>query len=242
MGIGVFEYIFVALVCFFASFVQGTSGFGSALVAMPLLLMVLPARTATPLCVLMGVIITVDLTRRLYRHVDRVGVLLLSAGCLPGIAVGIYLLGNWNDALMRRLLGVVLACYAAWALFVRVPKVTIGRVWGLVAGLATGILGAALSTGGPPAIIYCTLQTWDRDRMKATLSAFFFFTGSVTVMAHWMAGFTTATVLKLFVVSIVPVLLGTWLGTVVYNRMSEHGYVRVLLSLLLIAGLLLVIS
>ena len=142
-------YIIVAAICFFASFVQGTSGFGSALVAMPLLIMVLPAAMATPLCVLMGVIITVDLTIRLRRHVDTAGVMLLTAGCLPGIATGIYLLGNADDVIMRRLLGSVLAVYAAWSLCIRIPRVKIHRAWGIAAGFMAGTLGAALSTGGP---------------------------------------------------------------------------------------------
>ena len=232
----------VASICFFASFVQGTSGFGSALVAMPLLIMVLPAKMATPLCVLMGVIITVDLTVRLRQHVDRTGVLLLTVGCLPGIAAGIYLLGNSDDVIMRRLLGGVLAAYACWALFVRLPRLTLHRAWGVAAGFAAGTLGAALSTGGPPAIIYCTLLGWERDRLKATLSAFFLITSVFTVTAHWAAGFTTPAVMKLFGASALPVLAGTWLGTAMYNRMSERGYIKVLLSLLLAAGLLLVIS
>ena len=235
-------YITTAAVCFFASFVQGTSGFGSALVAMPLLILLMPAVMATPLCVLMGTIITVDLTIRLRRHVDRAGVMLLTAGCLPGIATGIYLLGNANDLIMRRMLGSVLAGYAAWSLFVRVPGVKLGRLWGIAAGFTAGTLGAALSTGGPPAIIYCTLLKWDRHRLKATLSAFFLVTSLFTVTAHWLAGFTTPAVLKLFGASALPILAGTWLGTAVYNRMSEHGYIRILLCLLLAAGLLLVIS
>lgn len=239
---GIIEYANVAAICFLGSFVQGTSGFGSALIAMPLLIMLLPARMATPLCVLMGLIITIDLTVRMRRHVDWHNVLVLTTGCLPGIAAGIYLLGVCDDILMRRLLGAVLACYAGYALFIRLPQIRLGGVWGVTAGFAAGTLGAALSTGGPPAIIYCTLMGWRRNRLKATLSAFFLVTSLVTVAAHWAAGFTTHAVLKLFGVSIAPVLAGTWLGTALYNRISEHGYIKILLCLLLGAGLLLVFS
>ncbi len=238
----IFDYVIIATICFFASFVQGTSGFGSALIAMPLLIMVLPARTATPLCVLMGSIITVDLTIRLRRYVAWGTVLLLSAGCMPGIAAGVYLLGNSDNIIMRRLLGLVLASYSVYALFIRLPRITLHPGWGVAAGFTAGALGASLSTGGPPAIVYCTLKGWGRDRFKATLSAFFLVTSLFTITAHWSAGFTTPAVLNLFAVSLLPVLAGTWFGTAVYNRISDRGYVKILLVLLLAAGLLLVIS
>ncbi len=237
-----YQYVLSALICLLASFVQGVSGFGSALVAMPLLMLIMPARMATPICVLMGVIITTDLTIRLRKHVDVKNMLVLSAGAVPGIFAGIYLLGHFDDQLLRRLLGVVLATYASWALFVKAPVLRLGRAWGAAAGFAAGALGAALSTGGPPVIIYCSLLGWNRDRLKATLSAFFLAASLVIVCAHVAAGFTTVTVLKLAGVNALPVLAGTWAGTALYNRMSEKGYIRLLLSLLLAAGLLLVIS
>ena len=236
------HYMLTAGVCLFASFVQGTSGFGSALVAMPLLITFLPARTATPLCILMGLIITTDLTIRLRKHVDWRQTGLLTLGCIPGIAAGIYLLGSCNDVMMRKLLGGVLAAYSTYALFIRLPQVNIASPWGIIAGFAAGTLGASLSTGGPPAIIYCTLQGWDRHRMKATLSAFFLITSLVTIPAHIAAGFTTASVLKLFAASALPVLAGTWLGSALYNRISQASYIKILLVLLLAAGLLLVFS
>ncbi len=236
------DCILPALICMFAAFVQGTSGFGSALVAMPLLVMIMPAKVATPLCVLMGTIITTDLTIRLRHHVDIKTVGIFTAGCIPGIAAGVYLLGNFDDELMRRLLGIVLASYASWALFIKLPVLNLSKAWGGFAGFAAGMLGASLSTGGPPVIVYCSLLGWSRDRMKATLSAFFLVASIIIVTAHFFGGFITGEVLEIFAVSALPVLVGTWAGTALYNRMSHHTYIRLLLTLLLMAGLLLVIS
>jgi uncharacterized membrane protein YfcA len=64
------HYIPVALISFAAGLVQGLSGFGSALVAMPLLLLFMPARVAAPFCILMGLVITLQLGIGLKKHLD----------------------------------------------------------------------------------------------------------------------------------------------------------------------------
>ena len=63
-------YFLIALIFLAAGFVQGISGFGSALVAMPLLALVVDVKTAVPLCVLNGLLITLFLTLRLKAHIN----------------------------------------------------------------------------------------------------------------------------------------------------------------------------
>jgi hypothetical protein len=63
-------YLAIAAISFLAGLVQGLTGFGSALVAMPLFLLFLDARTAVPLSILNGLIITVYLCLQLKRHLD----------------------------------------------------------------------------------------------------------------------------------------------------------------------------
>ncbi|MEG6550931.1 TSUP family transporter, partial [Desulfocurvibacter africanus] len=55
----------------FAGFTQGFAGFGSTLVALPLLGMVLDVRTAVPVGCLMALAINVVLVARLRSHVQR---------------------------------------------------------------------------------------------------------------------------------------------------------------------------
>ncbi|MEJ2690257.1 MAG: sulfite exporter TauE/SafE family protein, partial [Deltaproteobacteria bacterium] len=83
---------FYCLVFMLAAFTQGVTGFGSALVAVPLLSLFMDIRTVVPLSILYGLIVTLFLTYRMRRHVDRKRLLPLIIGCLPGIAVGCSLL------------------------------------------------------------------------------------------------------------------------------------------------------
>jgi len=235
-------YIHIALVFLCAAFVQGFSGFGSALVAMPLLLLFLNAKTAVPLCILNGLIITFFLSMRLKRHFNKKKILPLLAGCLPGIIIGTYFLKNANDIVIQSILGVILIVYSLFALILKPKPRHIRSAWAYAAGFATGVIGEAFSTGGPPAIIYTTLSNWTKDEIKATLTALFFTTGIIIAIAHAVSGITTIEVLRFFLASILPVVAGVAAGSALYGKVTKDSYIKALLVLLLILGVMLVLG
>ncbi len=239
LGFFLLELALVGLIALLAGFVQGLSGFGSALVAMPLLLQFLPARLATPFCILMGLVITLQLGISLKRHLDLKKIAPLFIGCLPGIACGTFLLKNADNLFIKKGLGLVLVVYSLFQLFVQPKSIKLKPWWGILAGFLTGLIGAAFSAGGPPTIIYTSLNQWNKDTIKATLTGFFFLTGIIIAVAHTAAGITSAPAVKLFVVSIPFVFSGTFIGTLAYRRLPHKGYLKLIYGLLLLMGLML---
>ncbi len=229
----------MAIIAFIAGFVQGLSGFGSALVAMPLLLQFLPARQATPFCILMGLVITTILSLGLRHHLDWKKIAPIFAGCIPGIALGTYCLKTLDNEIIKKSLGLILITYSIYNLVFQLRPKRLNPLWGVIAGLMTGVIGAAFSAGGPPTIIYTSLNQWNKNEIKATLSGFFFLTGILIAIAHAVAGIITKKVLVLFLVGLIPVTLGTQLGSKIYKALSHKSYLRLIYSLLLAMGLLL---
>ncbi len=225
------------LVCFAAAFTQGVTGFGSALVAVPLLCLFLPLQVVVPLTILNGVVITVYLSCRMWPHIDRRKVLPLALGCVPGILLGSWSLKSLDQELLRAGLGLLLVAYALFSLAGRRPFCHLSARWGLAAGFATGLIGAALSAGGPPAIVYTTMTGWSKDDIKATLSGFFTFTGASIALAHWFVGLTTGEVVRCWLVALPAVLGGVALGARVYERIDGRRYLRLVLWFLLFMGL-----
>ncbi|MEW6521771.1 MAG: sulfite exporter TauE/SafE family protein [Thermodesulfobacteriota bacterium] len=236
------QVYFIPLIFLAAGFTQGISGFGSALVAMPLLLLFLDARTAVPLCMLNGLIITAFLSLQLRRNVDWRKISPLLIGCLPGIYVGARFLKEADSNLIKLLLGVMLVSYALYNMFVKLRPARIAAGWPYVAGFCTGVIGSAFSAGGPPAIIYTTLTGWDKDDIKATLSVFFFTTGIIMAGAHALAGLTTRVVLGYFSLSAAFVLLGVMAGSFCYGKVARETYLKIILNLLVVMGGMLIFS
>ncbi|MCJ7602219.1 MAG: sulfite exporter TauE/SafE family protein, partial [Desulfobulbaceae bacterium] len=133
---------FIALIFLAAGFTQGVSGFGSALVAMPLLLLFIDAKTAVPLCMLNGLIITAFLSLQLRRHVDWRKISPLLIGCMPGIYVGARFLKEADSNLIKLLLGVMLVSYALYNMFCKLRPRRIAPFWPYIAGFFTGVIGS----------------------------------------------------------------------------------------------------
>lgn len=225
-----------------AGFVQGLTGFGSALVAIPLLSFILDIKTAVPLCMLNGLIITSYLAITLRRHLDRNKIMPLLIGALPGIAVGVYLLKEVDGTFIRYGIGGLLLCYSLYNLIINPRPLNPGRAWGYLAGFLTGTIGAAFSAGGPPAIIYTTLTSWNKDEIKATLTGFFVVNGYLTVMVHAASGITTMNTLKIFAFTAPFVLIGTTIGSRISGRINRGTYLQLIYFFLIVMGVMMILT
>ncbi|CCK80660.1 MULTISPECIES: sulfite exporter TauE/SafE family protein [Desulfobacula] len=234
-------FISISLIFFLAGWVQGVSGFGSALVAIPLLSLLIDIKTAIPLCSLLSLIITTYMSVQLWKYFDRKKILPLCAGAIPGIISGATILKTVPSEMIQNLMGSLLIAYALYNLFFTVKPGKIHYSWGYVSGFLSGSIGAAFSAGGPPAIIYTTLNNWSKNEIKATLTGFFCFNSYMVVSAHIITGLTTATVGKYFLFSVPFVLLGTFFGSYCYRFFKKDIYLRVVFLCLVVMGIILIL-
>ena len=234
--------VIAALIFFSAGFLQGVSGFGSALLAMPLLVLVIDVREAVTLSLLNGLLINLFMSFQLQRHLDWRKILPLISGCVPGIYVGVNILKNVEASYIKLGLGALIISYALYCLLGRLQPRGISQNWGYLAGFATGTIGSAFSAGGPPSIIYTTLTGWKKDEIKATLAALFFFTTVLAVAAHYFSGLTTMPVMRLYGVTALPVLAGVFLGVQYSKRIATKTYLIIIYYLLIALGAMLIVS
>jgi len=225
-----------------AGFVQGLTGFGSALVAIPLLSLILDIKAAVPLCILNGLIITIYLVLHLRRHLDRAKILPLVVGSIPGVFVGATLLQRVDSGIIRFCIGLLLICYSLYNLLVRPRPLGLSRAWGYAAGFLTGAIGAAFSAGGPPTIIYTTLAGWKKEEIRATLSGFFVANGIVTAVVHAVTGVSTSATVRIFLVTAPFVLLGTVAGSHVTGKINQQAYLRIIYTFLVVMGIMMILQ
>lgn len=227
-------------VVFVAGLVQGLAGFGSALVAVPLLALVLPLETVVPLMALIALVMSGMNVAHLRRSVRLRPLGPLLAGYALGTPLGLYFLVRAPQDWVLGALGVLLTVYGGWSLAGWDPRGGLLRRNGLALGVASGALGAAFSTNGPPVILHVASQDWDHREKKATLSLFFFASSAITATAHGASGLTTAAVLYWALATLPALVLGTLAGITLYRRLSGHDYRRLTFALVLVMGLVLV--
>ncbi len=224
------------LIFLLAGLIQGLTGFGAGLVALPLLCLFMDIRLAVPLCLLNNLAITTTMAITLRRHLDHRKILPLLLGSMPGVLVGAAALKLADPGLIKHLLAVLLIGYSGFNLVFSPRPINPPPIWGFIAGFFTGAINAALSAGGPPAIIYATLTDWKKDEIKATLTGLFLSNGSITLVTYLFAGMLNRETIISFAGTVLFVLAGTVVGSRI--RIDRRAYLRLVYMLLIGLGVL----
>jgi hypothetical protein len=235
-------YLASALIFVFAGFIQGVTGFGSLLFALPLLALFLDPVVAVPMSTLCGLLMVSVLGLGIRRHIETRKVLPIILGALPGVVLGVLLLKNVDPGTFKIALGLMLSAYALLSLLLRPRPRRLHTAWGALAGCLAGAIAAAFSAGGPPVIVYTSLQDWSPNQKRGTLTGFFITVGAVVAASHAAAGMTTPFVLRLLAACAPSIIIGVLLGLRLGKRLNPLIYARLVMLLLLAMGLMLLFS
>lgn len=234
------DAILAALIAFLGAFTQGMTGFGFGLVSMALLPLLLPMAEAVPLVAVWSFVINLGLLYRLRAHVDLKRVAPLLLGAIVGVPLGVFYLDGADDRLVRLSLGAVMVAWSLWALLGGEKAVADRGAppgAGLLAGVFGGVLSGAFNTGGPPTILYVNAMGWDKDRATSTLQAFFTFASVLSLSTHASVGLLDLEAVRRSLPVVPVVMLGTWLGAQVYDRIPQERFRTLVLGFVLVLGL-----
>lgn len=234
--------VYFHIIVFLAGFTQGLTGFGSVLVGLPLLTVLMDVRTAVPLMCLLALCISVILFMQLREHLhwDKVRPLLISS--VPGIVFGVYVLKRVPSRFLEFVIGTVLILFSLYRLSSGTLVREIPRRWAWVFGFLSGVLGGSVGANGPPVIIYTTQQSWGKYSVKSTLIGFFMVSGTGISSVHAVNGLITGQVLTLFAAGLPALVTGVLLGSHLFHRVHTRTYRRGLYFLLVILGVFMVIK
>lgn len=223
-----------------AGFTQGFTGFGSVLVALPLLNLFLDIRTVVPLVCLFSLIINLIIIIQIRRHIQFKKVFILFIAAVPGIFFGVYILKTVPAQFLELVLGLVLIGFGLQRLYAGSPERELSDSWGWLFGFLSGLLGGSIGAGGPPVIIYTSLQPWEKYLVKSTLAAYFLVTSIVISSAQAVSHLITGRVLGLFFRGVPALVLGVLAGSVLFGKVDSGSYRKVLLVILILLGCLMV--
>lgn len=232
----------IAAFVFVAAFAQSLTGFGFALIVMPLATLVLGVRTAAPVVALVALTVyTVNLIR--YHRAINVGeVLRLGVASGMGVPVGIWVLANADENLVMRILGGVLIAYVGYSLLQPKTRRGISRGWVYPAGFLAGCFGGAYNTPGPPVIVYGSMRKWPRDEFRAVLQALFFLNATLVVGSHALAQHLNREVLVYYLWAVPALLAGILLGSVIDRRIDQDQFRGIVMVMIFALGMALLLG
>jgi uncharacterized membrane protein YfcA len=167
------------------------------------------------------------------------------AGGLVGVPLGIYLLSILDPKGFKLGLGLFLLAYCPAMYFA--PS-TLAVRWGgrwadAVSGWLGGIFGGIGGLAGGIPTLWCTLRGWDKDTQRGVMQAFNISMHVATLTGYVIAGnVITGEVLGLFAIITPALVVPVLLGALVFRRLDQKAFRRLVLVLLFASGVVLTAS
>jgi uncharacterized membrane protein YfcA len=224
--------LLLAIAAFVAALARGFSGFGSALIFVPLASTAIGPRAAVPLLLIIDGVAAAGLIPGAWRHADKRDVGTMSVGALAGIPLGAWvliksdpLLIRWAIALFATLLLALLT--SGWRYH---GKPTI-PVTGIV-GAAAGLLGGAAQIGGPPIVAYWLSRPIPPATVRANIVLYFAITTVIIGAVYFAGGLLTRSVVGLALITGPIYGVGLFAGVCMFGRASEIAFRRICFALI----------
>lgn len=201
--------------------VYGLTGFGAAIVAIPLLAQFLPLKFAVPMMLLFDLVAGLLLGLKNRRNVDKAELVRLVPFLLIGMVGGVFLLARAPERLLLFVLGTFALGYASWNLLRKGGGGPVAPGWAVPAGLFGGAFTAMYGTGGPIYASYLARRVTDKDVLRASVAALIFGAGWVRLVMFSASGFYAQPgLLALFGALLPAAVTGYLIGGRLHARLS----------------------
>jgi uncharacterized protein len=233
----------VLTVIFFATVVRSGFGFGEALIAVPLLALVIPVEEAVPLAVLVSIFVAGAVLIQDWRKVHVRSALGLVLATLPGIPLGLLMLKMLDENTVKAILAVVIIGFSVYCLSGRSQLELRDDRLGWIFGFFAGIMGGAYGMNGPPLVVYGSLRRWSPEHFRATLQGYFLPASIVGLIGYWLTGLWVRDVTFNFLISLPVAVPAIFVGRWINRRMKADTFIAyVHCGLIVVGGILFIQS
>ncbi|HEY1378827.1 MAG TPA: sulfite exporter TauE/SafE family protein [Gemmataceae bacterium] len=232
----------VVAIVFLATVIRSAFGFGEALIAVPLLALVMPVEVAAPVAVLVSITVAGVVVAQDWRHVHVGSAGRLVLATLAGTPLGLLLLTAAAERAVKAVLAVVIIAFSIYSLLGRRRATLADDRLAWAFGFAAGVLGGAYGMNGPPLVVYGTLRGWSPQHFRATLQGYFLPASLVGMAGYWLANLWTPAVTRYYLIALPAVVVAILLGRAVNRRMAGPAFLRYVHGGLIVVGAVLLVQ
>lgn len=224
-----------APIIFLAYLVRGICGFGSGLIAIPVLSLMFPLKVAVPLVVMLDYLASAGHGVSLRQSIQWREIARLIVPALFGVSAGLLIFHKVDAELLTRFLGGFVFLYALYALWgPEMPRAS--SWWALPAAFSGGAVGTLFGTGGPFYVTYLKARQLDKTAFRATFACIFILDGAARVTGYVGTSVVDIQLLYLLAMSLPVMILGMYLGGKIHTSLSAEIFTRAISILLLVSG------
>lgn len=225
-----------------AFFIRGIAGFGSGLIAIPILTLMLPLSVVVPVMVLLDYIASLSHGLQNRTEIRWREILPLIPFSAAGVVIALFFLTQSDALLLTRALGVFIILFALYTLSGYTPKSGATRWWGGLAGLSGGMIGTLFGTGGPMYVTYFKARGLDKAAFRTTLAVTFIMDGAGRIVGFATTGFFNREFLVLIAMALPIVAIFMYIGGHVHTKITQLQFQRGISVLLILSGTVLLLK
>ena len=235
--------LFVMIVILSGSCVQSALGFGTTMITMGFLPLIMDYSKAMGLSIVMVSISTLYVSLK-YRESIQWAVMLpflIPTAIITGIVN--FLSAKVGSDVMYLLLGIMFVAVSVF-FFVFSDKIHItpNPLSGTILGVICGICYGLFASGGPTAALYLLPATKSKKEYLATIQAFLCVNNLVVLAISLLLGRLNMADLPMVGAGIIAMLAGTLLGLVIHNRIPASVFGKVIYAFVGIGGVWIIVS
>jgi len=220
----------------------GGTGFAFGLVASAIWLRRIDPLQSGILIAGCGLLLHLTTIWRQRQHVEPARIWPFVVGGLVGVPIGVHFLAYTDAAMLKILLAVFLIVFGTYALLA--PKLrTItggGRPADVSIGFLGGILGGLGGYSGVLPTIWMQLRGWPKEMARAVYQPYVIVMQAVTLAGILCVALDRAD-LRLLIVILPPLFLGTWIGWKLYGKLDDRRFRQAIAVLLIASGVTLIV-
>ena len=236
------QYSYSLLILIIAYTFRGVTGFGSGLIAIPLLALFLPLTLVVPFISILDISASVIHVIHTRQHIAWKTLLRAVPFAVFGVVFALYIIKSVNTLILVKALGVFIIIFAIYSLISPTFKRNDSQIWPVFAGFFGSFIGTLFGTGGPFYVFYFHLQEMDKSVFRATCAATFLIDGLVRAAGFTLSGFYTSAVLLNIAFALPIMFIAMYMGEHLHTNISQRSFQRAIGVFLILSGLALLIK
>lgn len=236
------QFISAFVILMAAYIIRGLAGFGSGLIAIPLLALMLPLSVTVPLVGFLDYSAALVHVFKLRSEIRWQQILPLLPFTLLGVFLALYLFNTIDAQLLKKFLGGFIISYAFYSLLTIKPHTSSSYLWAIPGGILGGLISTLFGTGGPFYVIYLQLQGFGKAAFRATIATILFLDGTTRIIAYTFNGFYSINTIILIGISLPVITIAMYIGGHIHTNITHQSIQKGIGILLLFSGSALILS
>lgn len=235
------ELILAILILVVAYVVRGITSFGSGLIAIPLLALMLPITAAVPLVGLLDFTASIVHVSKHRKNIVWSETLGLIPFTLVGVTTGLVILHHVNLLYLSRAMGAFAVAYAVYSFVGVQPRGGGSKWWRVPTGFIGGVASSIFGTGGPFYIIYLQLRGMAKLPFRATTATIFLLDGCSRIIGYSIGGIYTESTILMTLMAMPVMFIALYVGGHIHTSISQKMFRNAISVTLIGSGLALLL-